>query len=470
MSALDQQADFAGIGNPNGATLHNSRGGGAVPRHSDPAMEPELEGSSYQTAPITALALARWTWAVIGMVLGLALGYVAAGGGGYQAVAMVKLPAGAADLKTTGTTFANEATSDPVLALAATFLDNPKSAEGITFRQGGGVIPRDEGSNAIGRAAVGMLGGAVKATWQTDTNLVSITTSGSVGKILIAEANAVARATVETVGKDVAKQLTDVTSQYQKVMNDNTLSAGTRSPAAAAGAGNTTPEEQRRAAVAQDLGAKQASLLGSTLGLAAVPTNVANPAGVSPSVSGLLGGAGGAFLGALVAVAAGAGRRRPHSPRELASLAPDLTVRTTVQAGELAGRVLETSRRSVVVLALPDTKFPATQLSMAIAHHLRTHGATVAVVDRVSDMAPSSAHEERLWALRRDVRRNVPMNFSADMLVVVCSADEEALSLIAGQSDLLVAVVAKQKKTSLGDIRRTVEAVEAAEPVVVLAR
>jgi hypothetical protein len=107
---------------------------------------------------------------------------------------------------------------------------------------------------------------------------------------------------------------------------------------------------------------------------------------------------------------------------------------------------------------------------MAIAHHLRTHGATVAVVDRVSEFNPASASEDRLWALRRDVRRNVPANFSADLLVVVCGADEEALSLIAGQSDLLVSVVAKQRKTTLADIRRTVDAVRVSEPVVVLAR
>jgi hypothetical protein len=152
------------------------------------------------------------------------------------------------------------------------------------------------------------------------------------------------------------------------------------------------------------------------------------------------------------------------------ALAPDLVVRTTVQAGELAGRVLETDRRSVAVLAMPDTRFAATQLAMAIAHHLRTHGATVAVVDRVSEFNPSNASEDRLWALRRDVRRNVPANFSADLLVVVCGADEEALSLIAGQSDLLVAVVSKQRKTALADIRRTVDAVRVSEPVVVLAR
>ena len=56
------------------------------------------------------------------------------------------------------------------------------------------------------------------------------------------------------------------------------------------------------------------------------------------------------------------------------------------------------------------------------------------------------------------------------MLIVTCAADEEALSLIAGQSELTVAVVAKQRRTSLTDIRRTVEAVEASDPVVVLAR
>jgi hypothetical protein len=98
---------------------------------------------------------------------------------------------------------------------------------------------------------------------------------------------------------------------------------------------------------------------------------------------------------------------------------------------------------------------------------VRTHGPAVAVVDRLSGEAP--AGEDRLWALRRDVRRDVPGNFSADVLVVSCPADEEALSLIAGQSDLLVVVVGKRRRSTLATLRRAADAVRLSEPVVVLA-
>jgi hypothetical protein len=106
---------------------------------------------------------------------------------------------------------------------------------------------------------------------------------------------------------------------------------------------------------------------------------------------------------------------------------------------------------------------------MAVAHHVRTHGATVAFVDRLSDGADRVKADERLWALRRDVRRDVHAHFAADVVVIACPADEEALSLIAGQSDLLVVVVGKRRGSLLGEIRRTVDAVRMSEPVVVLA-
>jgi len=157
-------------------------------------------------------------------------------------------------------------------------------------------------------------------------------------------------------------------------------------------------EAARKTGIAQTLANRQdvAASLADSVSIANDAT-LAVPGGASRSVAPLLGGSGGIFLAALVAFAAGAGRRRPRSPRELLALAPDLTVRTTVQAGELAGRVLEAEHASVVVLALPDTRFAATQLGIAIAHHLRTHGATVAVVDRIAEGVPATGSEDRLW-------------------------------------------------------------------------
>jgi len=446
MSPLDQDAALASGAGANGVMGYPSSAP-ALSRHSDAAYEPELEGSSYQTAPITSLALARWTWAVVGLILGAVLGSFSATGGGFKASATLQIMSTSADanaIKTVGQTLAATASDDAVLNAAyLAFNKDPQAIKQHCAQQ-----------------SKGSIGGSVTATWVTDSSLVSVTgTDPSNGWCAGYKANAVANAVRDKVKKDALQAMADHTDEVKSVMASNTV-----------GPPGSDAEKSRLSQIGNDLGTQQGAYIVASENVDVIGATIAFADGPDQQTSALLGAAGGAFLGALAAVAAGAGRRKPHSPRELLALAPDLTVRTTVQAGELAGRVLETGRRSVAVLAMPDTRFPATQLAMAIAHHLRTHGATVAVVDRVSEFNPSSASEERLWALRRDVRRNIPANFSADLLVVVCGADEEALSLIAGQSDLLVAVVAKQRKTTLADIRRTVDAVRVSEPVVVLAR
>jgi hypothetical protein len=416
------------------------------------AFEAELEGSSYQTAPITSLALARWTWAVVGMVIGALLGVLASVGGGYKATAAVQFSSTEGQQSPTGAgkSLEIQVSSDGVLRLAVEAL-----RKDARYPQNGGNLPARD---AIGQEnpAIRYLRTGLEALYVDGTNLVEIEVVRTNGALAFLEANAIASAVQTKIANDAD---TEILARRSELLAQ--ISAGGGLLASAA------PDVAK---LREDVSHQVSALMAVKSSVKPIPATEALPAGVSRVTSGLLGAAGGAFIGALAAVAAGAGRRRPHSPRELVSLAPDLVVRTTVQAGELAGRVMETDRRCVVVLALPDTRFAATQLGMAIAHHLRTHGATVALVDRVSEFSPTTAGEDRLWALRRDVRRNIPANFSADMLVVVCGADEEALSLIAGQSDLLVAVVAKQRKTVLADIRHTVDAVRISEPVVVLAR
>jgi hypothetical protein len=449
MSPLEQEAALAGGGRPNGMTAYADRGT-ALPRHTESGFDPELEGSTYQTAPITSLALSRWTWAVAGLLIGTLLGFLSATGGGWKASATLQINGGSDSnsVKTAGQTLQATAVSDRVLQKAVESLRN-----NVRWKNNGGSLPaKDEDAKA-------MLAGSIKALWQTDTSLVTVTATDSNGTLAGLKANTVAAAVVAKIQADAQASIAAHTKDVLADIASQTLGVPT-----------SAAESARLQQLGQDAGTQQSSALAAKQSVSAIDASVALPNGPDRNVSALLGAAGGAFLGALAAVAAGAGRRKPHSPRELMALAPDLVVRTTVQAGELAGRVMETGRRTVAVLAMPDTRFAATQLAMAIAHHLRTHGATVAVVDRVSEFNPTSASEDRLWALRRDVRRNIPANFSADLLVVVCGADEEALSLIAGQSDLLVAVVAKQRKTILADIRRTVDAVRVSEPVVVLAR
>jgi hypothetical protein len=451
MSPLDQDAAYAQGTAPNGAMAYADYGAGQS-RPADLGYEPELEGSSYQTAPITSLALARWTWAVVGLLIGAILGFLSATGGGWKSTALLQINSSGIDpnaIKSYGQTLQSMAVSDAVLGTAV----NTLRANADYAKAGGKLPAKDDDAKAE-------LGASISALWELDTTLVDVTARDPNGLLAIYKAKAVANAVKTKVQADAEAQIKDATAEAKALIASETLGSAT-----------SQAEIARQQGIGQEAGAKQSAAgLTAKSQVSVIDARLAVADGPDPTVSAMLGAAGGAFLGALGAVAAGAGRRKPHSPRELMALAPDLVVRTTVQAGELAGRILETDRRSVAVLAMPDTRFAATQLAMAIAHHLRTHGATVAVVDRVSEFSPTTASEDRLWALRRDVRRNVPANFSADMLVVVCGADEEALSLIAGQSDLLVAVVAKQRKTILADIRRTVDAVRVSEPVVVLAR
>ena len=442
---------------------------------------PELEGSRYQVAPITSLALARWTWAVLGLMVGATLGWVAVSGtGAYRGTAVVQIRSASqgqgndkGQISPPG--IIALASSDDVLDLAVKALrgetdpTTTTTATGATtdtakadlvpkdfsakYARDGGALPRKIGTDESGARdylARSLTLGQPSGT----TDLVEINMTRALGsaKAPAYEASAVAWAIKAKIVKDADNRIAELKAELAERVKGLTPS----SPDVTQIRGDYQTEVDRIAFVD-----KQA--------LTVIPAKQNYWVGGDPKVSSLLGAAGGTFLGALVAVAAGAGRRRPRNPRELVALAPDLVVRTSAQAGELAGRLLETGRRSLVVLALPRTAFQSAQLAMAVAHHLRTHGATVAVVDRVSDSKDRTPPAERLWALRRDVRRDVHANFGADVLVVACPADEEALSLIAGQSDLLVVVVARRRSSALARIRRTTDAVRIAEPVVVLA-
>jgi len=443
----------------------------------DPLPAPELEGGRYQVAPITSLALARWTWAVAGLLVGATLGWIAVSGtGAYRGTAVVQIRSVGSGQGNDGGRISPPgiialASSDDVLDLAVKSLrgepdpaSDPAKGTGTTgdttpagfsqdYARDGGALPRKVGkddSAARDYLARSLTLGQPSGT----TDIVEVNLTHAVGstKAPAYEANAVARAIKYKIVKDADARIDELKTE----LAERVKGLAATSPEVTQIRGDYLTQVDRIAFVD-----KQA--------LSVIPAKQNYWVGGDPRVSGLLGAAGGTFVGALVAVAAGAGRRRPRTPRELVALAPDLVVRTTSQAGELAGRLLETGRRSLVVLALPRTAFQAAQLGMAVAHHARTHGATVAFVDRVSDGKDSTPAAERLWALRRDVRRDVAGNFSADVLVVACPADEEALSLIAGQSDLLVVVVARRRSSSLARIRRTTDAVRISEPVVVLA-
>lgn len=410
---------------------------------------------------MTSLALARWSWAVAGLLLGAALGWFVVSGGGYRGTAVLQIrsqASGTGPQKDSTPGIAALVSSDAVLKLAVTSMRGDGKWAASYARYGGHLpapLPAAPGGQPDESPAMGYLASGLQATpklGSTDLVEVSVTRVGSNGQIPALEANAVAEAVVTKIERDADDEITALTTELNSQLGKKDISTAVAA----------AMRERYATQVAQ-------LALGDKQSLKSIPATKGTWAALDPRVSSLLGAVGGTFVGTLVAVAFGAGRHRPRSPRQLAALAPDLVVRTTAQAGELAGRLLETGRRTAVVLALPHAQFQAGQLAMAVAHHLRTHGATVAVVDRLTEGSDAVTGEERLRALRRDVRQDVPGTFAADLLVVGCPGDEEALSLIAGQSDLLVVVVGKRRASTLAGLRTVVDAVRISEPVVVLA-
>ncbi len=344
--------------------------------------------------------------------------------------------------KQVGQTYALTAVSPTVIARAA------KSPELAQAKGGAETAPED-------------LGSRVRAVWGIDTELVDITVRNSNGEYAVAEANAVVAAVVADAAEHSAAQLKYFKTQIEaNVRNKLTGEA-------------TAAEAARRDKLGQLLADQEMNAI-----VEASSVTVGNraasyiSAGASPQVSAGLGGVGGLMLGALAALVAGAGRRRVRTPNELRSLAPELTLKATTQAGEVAGRLLESGHSTLVVLSLPSTPSSASRFAAAVANHLRTHGSSVTLVNAIaleSGDAASMALPDEVWVLRRDIRQDVKAYFSTDVLVVACTAEPEAVGLISGQSDLMAVVVAKEGRSTLQQIWDTVGAVETADPIVVLA-
>src|SRR4051812_19593411 len=150
----------------------------------------ELEGSSYQTAPFTSLALARWTWAVLGLLVGTMIGLLASTGGQYRATASVQLNRGgdATSQKAAGQGLANVVTSHEVLGLAVASL-----RADARFTKAGGTLPKAgaDGNEVDAEQALNQL---TSVEPQTDSGLVTITVIGPASQLPAIEANAIADA------------------------------------------------------------------------------------------------------------------------------------------------------------------------------------------------------------------------------------------------------------------------------------
>jgi hypothetical protein len=439
-------------GQAGGGSMPGQAGGGSMPApppgaatgrgaHSEPqpAETRRLPVSASRPAPVLALLRARWPWlvgtALAGTVAGAALG----GSSAVQATAQLRV-VGVSDsirVRQLGQTYQQLATARAVLDLAA--------ASKLSALKG-----RDARK----------IGNDIKATYSLDTDLVAITATNTSPDVAAAEATAVARAVVSYAGQVRDQQLNDFRTVANSLATNQKLD-------------NSSAEIQRLQQVGTQVANGQYIALQDSfsIAVATVPDTV-DKAGVSRQVTGGLGGVGGLMLGALVATGVGSGRRRARNPGELRALAPELRLRSTTQAGEVAGRLLESGHSTLVVLSLPSTPSSASRFAAAVANHLRTHGSSVTLVNAIALEANESATmalPDEVWVLRRDIRADVPAYFATDMLVVACTAEPEAVGLISGQSDLMTVVVAKEGRSTVQQIWDAVSAVESTDPLVVLA-
>ncbi len=396
-----------------------------------------LPHAALPPTPVLPLLRARWPWLVAATALGIAGGALAGGSSTYTATAVLRL---------------NDSGQDALRTkqIAQTAERQARSVDAISraARQRG-TTPED-------------LGPRIKATWEQDTDLVDVTATSTSAQAAVLDANAVAFALIEQAESVSARRLENVRDDAGEVLRLGRVA-------------DKAAEAARREALGTTLAGRQNSAISDAAFVyVSQPAVDAGPAGPSRLVSGGLGAVGGLLLGVVAVLLAGLGRRRVRSVAELRSLSPDLRLLESTQAGEVAGALLERGRSTLAVLALDGASNPAVRFASSVVGHVRTHGASVTLVNAVApDTGPAGSGTARtlpdeVWVLRRDIRRNVKSYFSTDTLVVACSADPEAVGLIAGQSDLLAVIVAKRRRTTVQEIRDAVAVVAGADPVVVL--
>jgi len=436
----DRALSVQTVPKPDGPGPGGSTGAHPVPAEPLPAESRRLPKAAARPAPVLALLRARWPWLVIAGLMGTLAGLLLGTTQIYQATATIRL-SGVTDplqVKQAGQTYEEIAQSPPVIEKATTY-------------------------NSIKGTAPEDLAARVTAVWALDTYLVDITVKNSSGERAVLEANAVMTAVIDSANAQADRKNKELKDAVIKVLADKVQGSGDA----------TAVEQGRRDRLGTGLGDAQIGQIvqaGAVTAGSQAASYIA--AGTSRPIAAGLGGIGGLILGAVAALLVGAGRRRIRTPNELRALAPELTLRSTTQAGEVAGRLLESGHSTLVVLSLPSTPSSASRFAAAVANHLRTHGSSVTLVNAIaleSGDSSSMALPDEVWVLRRDIRQDVKSYFSTDMLVVACTAEPEAVGLISGQSDLMAVIVAKEGRSSLQQVWDTVSAVESADPIVVLA-
>ena len=400
--------------------------GPSTPRATSVASpRPERRDDPRVWAPPVPVLLARWRWVVVGaMALGLA-GAIAPNSAESTASATLQMTSANLDslrAKQVGQTLERTVLSEVVLATAA-------QARGI-----------DEPA----------LASRVRAQWQTDTDLVTITVTGGDQQGVVQDANAVADAVIQVGEGQSSQELSDIRDASNRLLKDGAL--------ADAGA-----EEARRVQLGSGVASRQDSALATSTSVVILDRALeGEPAGLSRSVRFVLGVAAGSLLAAGLALVIPLSRRRARTVREAARLSENLRVQSTDGAiGDLAGRMVESGHADLAVVALEGSDAAAQSLAHDVAQVVRSHGLKVAVLDGTSEAVTETS-------LSRSGRHHLRGSQEADVLITVVPDQQWAVRMLAGQSGLRSAIVGQTGHTVMGDIWRVSSILELSQPTVVL--
>ncbi|MCW2615767.1 MAG: hypothetical protein JWN08_2761 [Frankiales bacterium] len=378
--------------------------------------------------PVVASVAARPTWLAAAALVGVAVGVLASGGGGYTASTSLQISGTGSDslrVKQVAQTVERLATSSGVLDAAAQERGVPAST----------------------------LAGRVSAAWQEDTDLVTVSATGPDAAAAAADANAVAEAAVATSREGVEDQLQDLRRDANRLLTVERLS-------------DADAEAARKSQLGSSLASRQDAVSAQTNGLfVADPAVSAAPGGLGRTTGAVAGLLGGLLLAALASVAAGTRWLRLGRGTRVVRLLPDVEVATPAQAAEVAGQVVQSRTSCLAIVSLPGTG-TATSLTFAlvVADFVREHGRSVTVVDVAS--LPSA--EARRGVLRHDARTDVQETFGTDVAVVVVDSQDDAFQMLVGQGGFMAAVVGRPR-TPLQSLVAAVSSLDRTRPVVITA-
>ncbi len=316
----------------------------------------------------------------------------------------------------------------------------------------------------------GVLAKRVTATVQSGTTLIDVSATGPSPDDAVRAATTLADQALTDYRDRSAAIGNEVRTAGEESLKNGKLSA-------------PTAEDARQKSIGDTVGTAQGQSIQGAVTLSVVsPASSGVRAGVTKPVGILLGAAAGFLLCLLVLLAGGwRGRRRIRNAADLADVRGASALLRTNDVNTLAGLVLESGRRCVVLLGVGagDGDAGRSALAMGLEEALQRGGQNVARVLVGANPEPTAGLarlDSGEWAvgsrrassvLARSARDQLADRLGVDTVVIGASSSEPATRLLYGQSDF-ASVVEVVPGTRLANVEAVVEPLGASDPVVFL--